>query len=87
MATTGPLTKTIIETIDYLTECVGDVDGPEKDEMIASRTIALVKLIGNLDFEIADATTEVAKWSGKFTGKPSSSVRPKHTSWCQAMAK
>ena len=52
-----PLVKTIIGTFDFLNEVLIDVvDGQEKTDMIDSRCKSLVQLIGNLEFDLDDAT-------------------------------
>ena len=52
------ITKTIIETIEFLSESLVDVDnGKEKDDMVKGHSLNLVKLIGNHDVDLADATS------------------------------
>ena len=54
---TASITKTLAETIDFLTECISDTDGGlGKTQILDSHCSNLIEIIGNLIFELKDAT-------------------------------
>ena len=79
------LANTVVETIDFLEEALIDIpECKDRDDMVSSHCINLVKLIGNLDFDMADATAamKIVREKKDFLG--SSNVDRLRTAICRS---